>query len=191
MKILSYLPIFILSSCGQTDVAKPSTHSKWFDLKQFVQNANTILPKKARFEKTLLVKGSSESKKVTIADWTTELAVFAQSDLNRPAWRDKYQVDTLLIAVERKEVVQDDTTAVREIRHTAKDKSLRTRLLSIKMNRKSEPIGIEILNEQNNFFSHSQQHLTWDLREGYSITAQQKMLLMSATETVLSGRFLK
>jgi hypothetical protein len=185
MKFLKYLPIFIWSSCGQTDVAKPTASLKWFDLKQFVNHANAILPKNDPFEKTLLVKGSSETKKVTIADWTTELAVFGQSDINRPAWRDKYQVDTLHLDV------TTDTAVAHRIQHVAKDKSLRTRFLSIAMNRKMEPLAIEILNEQSYFFSHSQQHLTWDLRAGYSITAQQKMLLMSATETVLSGRFLK
>jgi hypothetical protein len=187
MKFLRYLPIFILSGCAQTEIAKPATTLKWFDLKQFVNNANAILPKNAPFEKTLLVKGTSETKKVSIADWTVELTVFAQSDINRAAWRDKYQVDTLHIAVEPKE----DTTVMHRIEHVAKDKALRTRTLSISMNRKWEPLAIEILNEQHNFFSHSQQHLTWDLRSGYSITAQQKMLLMSATETTLSGRFLK
>ncbi|MEY4933801.1 MAG: hypothetical protein RIS64_160 [Bacteroidota bacterium] len=191
MKFLRYLPIFILSSCGQTEVAKPVANLKWFDLKKFVDSANVILPKNAPFEKTLWVKNSSETRKVTIADWSNELAVFAQADINRPAWRDKYQVDTFPVAVERKAAVEDDTTAMHQIQHIAIDKSLRTRSLSISMNRKWKPLVIEVLSEQNNFFSHSQQHLTWDLRSGYSITAQQKMLLMSATETTLSGRFLK
>ncbi len=183
MKFLRYLPIFILFGCGQTDTSKPVVGLKWFDLKQFVNHANTILPKNAPFEKTLWVKGASETKKVSIADWTTELAVFAQSDINRPAWRDKYQVDTV------HSNATTDTAIAHQIRHVAKDKALRTRYLSVSMSQKWEPLAIEILNEQNNFFSHSQQHLTWDLRAGYSITAQQKMLFMGATETTLSGRF--
>jgi hypothetical protein len=191
MKFLRYLPLFILSGCGQTDVAKSTTVLKWFDLKQFVQDANAIMPKNVPFEKTLFVKGATETQKITVTDWATELAVFGQSDINRPAWRDKYQVDTLEIAGKRNTTVQNDTTAVREIRHIAKDKALRTKSLSILLNRKSAPLVIEILNEQDNFFSHSQQHLIWDLRKGYSMTAQQKMLFMEATETTLSGRFLK
>jgi hypothetical protein len=188
MKFLRYLPLFIWSGCGQTDVAKSTTGLKWFDLKQFVQNANAIMPKNVPFEKTLFVQGATETQKITVTDWATELAVFGQSDINRPAWRDKYQVDTSEIAAK---TAQEDTTAVREIRHIAKDKALRTKSLSILLNRKSAPLVIEILNEQNNFFSHSQQHLIWDLRKGYSMTAQQKMLFMEATETTLSGRFLK
>jgi hypothetical protein len=191
MKYWKYLPIFIWSSCLQTEGAKPSAVSKWFDLKQFISKSNEILPKNAPFEKTLQVQGTTESKKEVITDWANELAVFAQSDINRPAWRDKYQVDTLKITTEQNPVIADDTTAVHMIRHIAKDKSLKTKSLSIKTNRKYEPLVIEILNEQSHFFSHSQQHLIWDLREGYSITAQQKMLFMDATETRLKGRFLK
>ncbi|MEN9613626.1 MAG: hypothetical protein RLZZ628_4440 [Bacteroidota bacterium] len=181
MKFLKYLPLFILSSCGQTEGSKSVTVSKWFDLKQFVVQANDILPKNASFEKTLKAKGSSETKKGVIADWTSELAVFGQSDINRPAWRDKYQVDTLHLEA------ANDTAVAHQIRHVAKDKTLRTQLLSIHTNRNNKPIFIEIQNEQNNFFSDSKQHLVWSLQQGYSITAYQKMLFMDATETVLSG----
>jgi hypothetical protein len=184
MSFLKYLPIFILSSCGQTDSSKSAMVSKWFDLKQFVVKANDILPKNAPFEKTLQVKGSSETKKATITDWKTELAVFGQSDINRPAWRDKYQVDTIHLEA------ANDTAVAQQIRHIAKDKALKTQLLSIHTNRHNQPIFIEVVNEQNNFFSDSKQHLIWSLQKGYSITAYQKMLFMDATETVLSGRFL-
>jgi hypothetical protein len=85
----------------------------------------------------------------------------------------------------------NDTAVAHQIRHVAKDKTLRTQSLSIHTNRNNQPIFIEIQNEQNNFFSDSKQHLVWSLQQGYSIMAYQKMLWMDATETVLSGHLLK
>jgi hypothetical protein len=181
MNFFKYLPIIILFSCGSSNVSKPVAPEKWFDLKQFVQNANAILPKNALLEKTLQVGGKTETKKTTVADWSAELSVFGQSDLNRPAWRSKYQVDTVHLTV------TNDTATAHQIRHLAKDKSLKTNYLVIHTNRKQEPIFIEIQQAQNTFFSESKQHLVWSLQKGYSMTAYQKMIFSAPTETVLSG----
>src|SRR3546814_3195671 len=45
-------------------------------------------------EKTVMKNDQQEHRSMNGLDWKTELKVFLNSDINKPAWRDSYKVDS-------------------------------------------------------------------------------------------------
>ncbi|NJN34785.1 MAG: hypothetical protein HC817_11570 [Saprospiraceae bacterium] len=63
----------------------------FFDLKSFLEKEiQTGLAAGKSVKKTVTVNGLSETKNMVITDWATELRLFLNADINRPAWQDKY-----------------------------------------------------------------------------------------------------
>ena len=92
--------IILLAACQE--VAIPIEQSNepaiFFDLKAFFQKEKVRLKKLNAFKKTVSINGVSEEKALTTLDFDNELSIFIASDINRPAWSDKYKVDSLFTA---------------------------------------------------------------------------------------------
>ena len=114
--------IGFFTACQVNDTPQYSANSNpLFDLKNFFDNEiKTHLKDVKKVKKTVTVNGKSETKEVDIKDWHEELKPFFNSDINRPAWRDKY-------FVEKQEV--EPSTYKTEFK--AKDKNLKTQFMSV------------------------------------------------------------
>lgn len=65
----------------------------YFDLKSFFQKEASRLQKRNPFvEKTVKINADAETKKVQIADWATEFAMFTNADLNRASWKGLFSI---------------------------------------------------------------------------------------------------
>ncbi|WP_428330248.1 hypothetical protein [Mucilaginibacter sp.] len=87
--------IFLLtgfSSC-KPDLKETGPDAKYFDLKGYFKADTARLNKLNPFVlKSIAHNGVIESKKVKIADWGKELDLFIGSDINKPAWKNSYDV---------------------------------------------------------------------------------------------------
>src|SRR5437879_3316149 len=114
--ITGFIVLLGIASCKSDSGAATDT-MKFFDIKGYFKADSIRLTKlNPLVNKTVVHNSTTETKKVHIPNWGTELSLFAESDINKPAWRASYSVqasDSLLI-------------------YTAKDPSLKTREIIIK-----------------------------------------------------------
>jgi Asp-tRNA(Asn)/Glu-tRNA(Gln) amidotransferase A subunit family amidase len=75
--------------------------ASYFDVKGFLDaQTQALAHRKAMVEKRVMLRGGQlETTRVPNVDWEKELQIFYQTDINKPALRDAYQIDS---------VVQDD-----------------------------------------------------------------------------------
>ena len=90
---------------------------QFFDLKKYFNDESVRLTKlNPLINKTAARDKNSETKKLHIADWGTELNVFSESDINKPAWKTRYKT----------------SNSEGIITYTAIDSSLKTQYIIIK-----------------------------------------------------------
>jgi hypothetical protein len=100
MRNLFILSILILASwscSGDLDPRQTNNSREYFfDATSFFEEESKRLEtENARLKKIVRLDGKEESRIQADIDWEAELAPFRNSDINRPAWTDKYRGDTL------------------------------------------------------------------------------------------------
>jgi hypothetical protein len=161
-----------LAAC-RPDVHVSTGNKRYFDLKAFI-NADSSRLSKARAAVTKTVaqnKGTAQTKRLVIKNWGQELALFAASDINKPAWRDSYRIDE-----------QGDSVV-----YTALLPELFTRRISIqRTNGKIKKINIS--NATKNLLYKTIEHLTYYPDSLYVIDKEQQVKLMGSNRYLISGK---
>jgi len=81
-----------LQAC-KPDIKENQTSMKYFDLQGFFRADSARLTHlNPLILKSVKHNGTTESKKLHIPNWGTELSSFSESDINKPAWRDSYSI---------------------------------------------------------------------------------------------------
>ncbi len=179
-KLFSAVALALLfAACGgKTDTTKNLERAPFFDVKGFFQNEIKRLTEGgAKIEKTVTIGGKAETKIIEKADFAQELALFVTSDINKPAWRDKYRVEK---------------TAGRSLESFfATDDDLKTKRIDIFRFPPNGVTQIQILNTDKSSITESQQSLDYDIGKGYSIETFQKFIGSDSSKTRIQVVFLK
>ena len=175
---------FVLSlpAC-KPDIKETGAQLKFFDLKgYFAKDSIRLTHQNPLITKTASHNKVSETKKVHIANWGTELALFKESDINKPAWRDSYKAET-----------SEDITTYR-----ATDPDLKTREIMIKqVNGKVKWIFIynytkvvlfKYKNTEKRFYETSEE-LSYFPDSLYTINKKQTVLLIGTNFYNIKGVF--
>jgi len=171
--VLTILCIFSIPSC-KPDNLKEGALKEYFDIKgYFEKNIAQLKKQHNTITKTVVHNGRSESKSVEISNWDTELALFSESDINKPAWTGNY-------------AIQDSAGT---IVYTAKDPELRTRRIVISKKEKSGIKQISIYNEVNNALYNTRETLNYFPDSAYTIEKYQKVKLLGANSYKITGKF--
>ncbi|NVO83996.1 hypothetical protein [Hymenobacter terrestris] len=92
----------LLTACGPaTDAPAPNEalrqHTSYFNLPAFLSEQSTALNRrKPTVEKQVLLRdGGLETERLTPTDWAKELQIFQQADIDKPALRGLYLVDSV------------------------------------------------------------------------------------------------
>jgi len=170
------IPGLILLSCYQsckTDVGQGGKAIKYFDLKDYFGGESTRLTKlNPMITKTAVNNTNTETKNVHITNWETELGMFTESDINKPAWRSSYNIQStpdFLI-------------------YKAKDPALTTRDIIIKRNG-AKIKWILIFNHTKNLLYETEEKLSYFPDSLYVIEKLQKVKLMGIDKYVIRGSF--
>ncbi len=162
----------IIASC-RPDIKESAGTLKYFDIKGFFHADSARLShKNPLVTKTVSHNRVVQTKKVHINNWGTELAPFIDADINKPAWRDSYALQTgkgLLIYV-------------------AKTPELKTRQIIIKQ-LAGKVIWIQVYNNTKNLLYEDIELLTYFPDSLYSITKSQKVRFMGKNTYVIKGFF--
>ncbi|MDX2001228.1 MAG: hypothetical protein SFW35_02280 [Chitinophagales bacterium] len=164
-------------SCGG---GKGDFTSGYFDIKPFVQQeAQHLAQQNISVLKIAYLDGKEEKKQMqfSLDAWQSELAPFNEADIDKPAFVQKYRVDTLTM---------DSSTC---ISYTATEKHQRTRWMKVFF-KDGKAFRTEAFLEADNPFYKSQQTLVYDHTKGYSVTGSQDILILGKDNFKVEGQFI-
>jgi len=164
---IGFCILIVCTACRQESPGTvPLTNSRFFDLKTyFQQESESLTAKKPQLRKRLEIDGRIEEQTLDSVDFNEELRLFAEADINRPAWLDKYAVDSLL---------QNDRLS--RLTYRALEADLKTRELQIDfLDGKVNEIHIQ--KKFDTAIANTDQKLAYFPGKGYSIENRQKTVL--------------
>ncbi|WP_412465711.1 hypothetical protein [Pedobacter sp. KLB.chiD] len=169
-----FIPVFALAllSCNQRKEAEANTNLVYFNIKGYFEKEISRLQKlNPTVNKTVSVNGTIESKSAKIADWTKELAIFVNADINKTSWKGSFKT---------KEQNGVDV-------YTSDHNKIPVKKVSISW--KGKKVGkIEIIIDNKNIVYRSQDTLTYFPDSLYSIKKQQKIKLLTAKRYAVIGK---
>lgn len=162
------LALLLYGWLGCTPASTPATPlSPFFDLTAFFEAETARLATLGPVTKRTIINGVAESKTVSGLDYRAELGPFISADINRPAWLDKYRVDSL---------TRDGQ--LQKLTYTALDDDLFTRRVVIAFDNATVD-SIYIEKASSLMIADTRRTLVYQPASGYSIRGAQQVLLAS------------
>ncbi|KQM77290.1 hypothetical protein ASE74_18795 [Pedobacter sp. Leaf216] len=169
-----YFLVFALAlfSCNQRKEAEANTDLLYFDVKgYFEKEINRLQKLNPEVNKTVSINGAAENKIAKIANWTKELAIFVNADINKTSWKGSFKI---------KEQNGVDS-------YISDNKKIPIKKVSITW--KGEKADkIEIIVDNKNILYRSLDTLTYFPDSLYSIKKQQKIRLLNEKKYSIVGK---
>jgi len=168
---------FCLASCKKDSSAAKDTR-KFFDLKgYFAAEAARLNKLNPVVDKAAIYNYQTEKQKVHIGNWASELSMFSESDINKPAWRLSYDVQS-----------SDGL-----ITYKAKDPALKTQDITIKKNGDKIQWIMIINHSKSTVFSkklyETLEKLSYSPDSAYHIQKMQYTRLLGINHYNIKGKF--
>ncbi len=173
--------ISLTLACQPEEQQQKNVESKaFFDLAGYFQAQIDLLQaEQPRVEKRIVLNEEEEGKTVEQLDYQKELLVFLKADINRPAWRDQYTIDSIMV-----------NDQLGQLRYIAQNEDLKTRRLIITFEG-TEVSKVEIDNYTTSAIANLDQSLIYDPLIGYTIHSKENVQLASAQDLLVEVRFLR
>lgn len=171
--------LMLIASCAKEEAKDLVVPGQFFDLKTFFNQESERLKNIDEVKKKAIVDGKEEIKIVEGFKFMEELALFIDSDINRIAWLDRYEVDSIFSA-----------DVLSEIVYKAKDDKLKTNVLSIQFKNKAVN-QIKIIRKTSSIAAKLEQELIYQPNQGYSIKSSQKTSLSDPHILALDVQFIR
>ena len=158
---------FLIASCAPEGSPKEEMDSKplFFDVKAFFdKEIDALNEKQPQVRKILVLNGAREEFQTDSLDFSNELSLFLNSEINKASWRDSYQADTTL----------GENQLIEQTRYTALDDKLQTRLVAVQYHNQIPSI-IRIVNKTKNIILTATQELIYEAGVGFSIDQVQQL----------------
>lgn len=182
LKIKKYaLPSLLLScstlgllACGNEESSSiASAKTSYYPIHQFFSDEVSKLKiQNPIVDKTVWKEKESENQKLTIKNWEEELGNFLSVDLNKPAYDQQFQVDTL-----------GDT-----IRYRAINSELEIQLVELVFNAAKIPQRISIRKSTNNTLYSNVEELVFEPGKYYTVKKEQTILLLGKNKYQIEGK---
>ncbi len=171
--------IFSFSNCIE-ETAVIVKEPSFFDLKDYFNTQLETLSSIEKIKKATIIDGERIEKVLDSIDFQLELGAFKESDINKIAWVDKYQVDSLY----------DEKGMLRKVNYHATDEKLRTQQLLVSFNQ-NRVDTIDIFNNSTSSIASLKQQLRYIPSFGYSIRSTQKTTLFEEHVLTVDVEILK
>ena len=174
--------ILFLGSCDQGPAeAYYENQRSYYDLPRFIKKqADNLNEKKQWVRKHVTKDGHSHIIERGNIVWAEELDAFIESDINRPAWRGEFKVDT--ITLERALVItyktENEQIPVKNVVVTL-DKDTK-QCIQVTVDRRTE-----------NFLYSSKQSLFFTAGEGYMMKGKLSVSLLFDSEYSIESEFIE
>lgn len=180
---LGLLSLLIGNGCERTEenvCAARSSEKPFFDIRTFIcERINDYETAGTQVDKAVSLNGNEETKKALSIDWLSELRPFIESDINRSAWFDAFQIDTTAV---------DGSTI---IRYRSEDKRIPVRKLTVQWSREGNVEAIDVISRRKNVLYTSEQTLNFQPDVSYSVKGWQRTLFLSKTEFEVNAQLLQ
>ncbi|PPK88255.1 hypothetical protein CLV84_1220 [Neolewinella xylanilytica] len=160
--MLRYLPfLLLLTACFADEVEEDLARDPYFDLTAYInRQVDSLQAAGGEVTKTITLNGTTETKRMTDLNFATDLRVFREADINKPAWLDKYHSE--------REARGDSLIRT----YTALDSSMQTRRLRV-VSQDNVPVHIEIIRRTGTVLSKGQHRLIYEPARGYRMRTEQ------------------
>lgn len=169
-----YLFVFALAlfSCNQRKESEANTDLIYFDIKgYFAKEIIHLTELKPAVKKSVSINGALENKSLVIKDWTKELSVFLDADINKTSWKGSFVA------------IKNDHQET----YTSSSKKIPVKKILIEKNgNKIRKVEIFIANK--NILYTSNDTLTYYPDSLYQIEKRQKIRLLSAKKYSIIGK---
>ncbi len=173
IKKLSILAFALaLFSCNQQKEAEANTSLSYFDVKgYFGKEISHLQQLNPNVDKTVSINGVSEHKTAKITDWTKELAIFVNADINKTSWKGSFKASK-----------QDGADI-----YTSDSKKIPIKKVSV-MQGGEKVDKVEIIIDNKNILYQSQDTLTYYPDSLYIIKKNQKIRLLNEKKYLVIGK---
>ncbi len=175
------LAVWALMSGCLPDTGAPEgiPQSPFYDLQGFFEaEVERLQARQPKVEKTVSFDQSTETERLDSINYRRELKVFLDSDINRPAWWDRYTIDSTW---------QDG--ALQSIHYQAKADDLKIRSIRLTFERDSL-LAVDLELNAESAATAFRQSLHYAPAEGYRIVTRQDVMLSAAREMRVEVAFL-
>ncbi len=174
------IALLAFAGCSDTPVDVKLSEQLYFDLKGYFDSEVQRLAKFQKVKKTATVDGQQEERTIDSLNFEEELKIFSNADINRAAWSDKYEIDSVFN--QQQQLVQ--------LNYTSKDEDLRTKKISIDFEANAVS-KVFIENSTSSAVADTKQLLTYEPEVGYTIESHQKVSFTDDNTFLVEVRFLK
>ncbi len=169
--VFALLFISLLSSC-KPDTIQNGIAQKYFDIHGYFKADAARLQKLDHLTlKTVTHNGITETKKVHINNWEAELGLFIGSDINKPAWKDSYTIQS-----------SGDIIIYR-----AKTFDVKTQVVVINKNGDKVKSILIYNSTPDNLLYQNNEKLSYFPDSIYIIEKYQKVLLLGTNKYIIKG----
>ena len=166
--------LFCIGSACQSPPQEPQGVAKvsapvFFDLKGYMsQQIDGLKTSKPRVKKRVSINGKNEEQILDNINFEEELAIFVNSDINKPAWSDKYEKDSSFSGGQ-----------LQNIRYIAKEENLKTQLMQVSF-AGGKVSKIELKNRASAAIVTAEETMIYTAGKGYSIIYKEIPVLAEA-----------
>lgn len=157
--------------------------SEYFGLQSYFKNEVNILQNMYnRCSKTVFLNSQRQNREVHNIKWERELALFTDTDLNKPAWRGLFEVST------------QANDSIKIVNYKATNKNIPLQLVTLsyyKSFSEEKPLMVYIKNHTHNPIYETTEYLYYNAKKGYTIENQQDVLFVGKNTYKIEGNFLK
>lgn len=167
----------LFTSCDIEPVK--NAHQQFFDINDFLDHEIKQLSELKSIKKKVEINGKIDEQVLEKFDLAKDLTIFQNSNINKIAWLDKYEVDSTL----------NNAGQLSELKYLATDVKLKTRELTVVFaNNKVKSIFIK--NASKNQVSELNQSLQYHSLKGYSVENKQEVSLNDQQQLKIEVEYL-
>lgn len=181
--IWSLLLIVLIGSSCQDSTGASDAENKpavFFALEEFIAaEAERLQAANVQLDKRIRYNGQEEIQTRKDINYEQELSMFSRADINKKAWTDLYQADTIFQGPQ-----------AREVSYRALDPELEVRSLQVKWTTDGAVSEINILRKSESTLASNIYDLHYSPQEGYLMKTQQQNSSADLITIMVVGKFL-
>ena len=171
-KICLILLLPMLFSCRPEKPASVVAGTSYFDLKGYLEKEISRYSKASPIvQKTVSINAKAESRNIKVADWSKELAVFIDADINKSAWKGDFKLDS----------------SANYVKYSSTNKKIPVKQLFV-FRADDKVIKLEIILSNRNLLYQSNDTLSYYPDSLYKIIKTQKIRLMDGKRYEIVGK---
>ncbi|MFC3196294.1 hypothetical protein ACFOET_01580 [Parapedobacter deserti] len=165
--------IWAAAACNRPEVEQPaSATTPYFSLEGYFNSEAARMQREAPvIDKVVSKGGQPEHRTIQINNWHKELALFTESDINKPAWRASYRVDS----------------TASTLTYTSLDPKLRTARITVEKRPDGTVKHIAVVNRVSNMLYQTEEQLDYYPDSVYRINKQQQVRFIGESRYMVSG----